>query len=205
MGGVGSKALHDETATTRSRGATLSTVLLWGHTHPFSNSCRSNHCSGERRPPTPIQEECWGVGENITRRDARKSPSEEPYLAKSLSLGPTTTLDYKQGRLVQFCHLGLQDPLPTRRRAMIFSRRCRHQLLKLLPFFSNRVGGLLSPMVPENENSWWRDGGAVGDSDARKSSSEEPRFGKVGSFGGTTTLQHRQGGQLEFRYRSLIG
>jgi len=133
-------------------------------------------------PMVPENKNSWWRDGVVGDGDARKSPSEEPYLAKSLSLGPTTTLDYKQGRLVQFCHLGLQDPLPTRRRATIFSRRCRHQLLKLLPFFSNRVGGLLSPMVPENENSWWRDG-VVGDSDARKSSSKEPRFGKVGSFG----------------------
>ena len=45
--------------------------------------------------------------------------------------------------------------------------RRRHGVLSALrPFFSNRVGGLLSPMVPENKNSWRRGGG--GDGDARK-------------------------------------
>ena len=88
MGGVGSKALHDETATTRSRGATLSTVLLWGHTHPLSNSCRSNHCSGERRPPTPIQEECRRVGENTSRRRRRREKIVARWLMGRGSVRP---------------------------------------------------------------------------------------------------------------------
>ena len=48
--------------------------------------------------------------ENVARR-ARKSPSKEAISAKSLSFGPTTTLDYRQGRQLEFCHRGLQDPL----------------------------------------------------------------------------------------------
>ena len=47
------------------------------------------------------------------------SPSKKAILAKVGSLGPTPSLDYRQGGLVEFCHQGLQDPSPTGHRAAI--------------------------------------------------------------------------------------
>jgi len=51
---------------------------------------------------------------------ARKTPSEEPHLAKVGMFDVSTTLQLRQGRQLEFCHQGLADPLPTRRRTTIF-------------------------------------------------------------------------------------
>jgi len=53
---------------------------------------------------------------------ARKSPSKEPDFDKVGSFDGRRCLQLRQDGLVEFCHLDLADPLPTRRRATIFSR-----------------------------------------------------------------------------------
>jgi len=72
MDGIGSKALHGETATTISRDETLSIPLLCSQSHPFGNSSRFGHSSGERTPTTPIQEE-WPKREENTATATREN------------------------------------------------------------------------------------------------------------------------------------
>ena len=63
--------VHEETSTARSRGETLSAPLLCSSTYPFSNYYRSNHCSGERRPPTLLGKN-GRVGENVATPSREK-------------------------------------------------------------------------------------------------------------------------------------
>ena len=76
----------------------------------------------ERRPPTLLEKNGRSV-ERTPRQRARKSPSEELQFGKVGSLDVSRCLQLRQGSLIEFCHLGLQDPLPAGHRATIFLRR----------------------------------------------------------------------------------
>jgi len=102
-------------------------------THPFGNSCRSPISSGERRPPTLLERNGQSI-ERTPRWHARKSPSKEPEFGKVGSFGPTSSLQLRQGRQLEFRHRGLHGSLPMEHRATIFSLRgcCRRRSLQLL-------------------------------------------------------------------------
>jgi len=70
-------------------------------------------------------------------------------------LARSITLHLRQDRLVEQGNFGQIALFGWR-----FSR-VAVVLLMLLPFFSNRVGGLLSVRLRENKKSWRRNGGGV--------------------------------------------